>query len=69
VGREVVGLLGVGVLRAVRALAHAKDVLSCDMIKTLELALSKVAALPDAAQEQIGRELLDRIDALGRLRM
>ncbi len=38
------------------------------MVKTLELALSKVAALPDAAQEQIGRELLDRIDALARLR-
>lgn len=38
------------------------------MVKTLELALSKVAALPDAAQEQIGRELLDRIEALARIR-
>ncbi len=37
------------------------------MVKTLELALSKVASLPDAAQEQIGRELLDRLDALARL--
>jgi hypothetical protein len=37
------------------------------MVKTLELALSKVAALSDAAQEQIGRELLDRVDALKRL--
>jgi hypothetical protein len=38
------------------------------MVKTLELALSKVAALPEAAQEQIGRELLDRLDALAALR-
>ena len=38
------------------------------MVKTLELALSKVATLPDAAQEQIGRELLERVDALARLR-
>jgi hypothetical protein len=38
------------------------------MIKTLELALSKAATLPEAAQEQIGRELLERIDALARLR-
>jgi hypothetical protein len=38
------------------------------MVKTLELALSKVADLPEAAQEQIGRELLERIDALARLR-
>lgn len=38
------------------------------MVKTLELALSKVAGLSEAAQEQIGRELLERIDALARLR-
>ncbi len=38
------------------------------MVKTLELALSKAAALPEAAQEQIGRELLERIDALAALR-
>ena len=38
------------------------------MIKTLELALSKAAALAEAAQEQIGRELLERIDALATLR-
>jgi hypothetical protein len=38
------------------------------MVKTLELALSKAAALSDAAQEQIGRELLERIDALAALR-
>ena len=37
------------------------------MVKTLELALSKVSQLPEAAQEQIGRELLDRVDALKRL--
>jgi hypothetical protein len=38
------------------------------MVKTLQLALSKAADLPEAAQEQIGRELLERIDALARLR-
>jgi hypothetical protein len=38
------------------------------MVKTLELAISKASALPDAAQEQLGRELLERIDALARLR-
>ena len=38
------------------------------MVKTLELALSKVAALPEAAQEEIGREILRRIDALEALR-
>ena len=38
------------------------------MVKTLELALSKVAALPEAAQEQLGRELLERIEALKTLR-
>jgi hypothetical protein len=38
------------------------------MIKTLELALAKVAELPEAAQEQIGRELIERVDALTNLR-
>ena len=38
------------------------------MVKTLELAITKAASLPDAAQEQLGRELLERIDALARLR-
>ena len=38
------------------------------MVKTLELALSKVAALTEAAQEQLGRELLERIEALKTLR-
>jgi hypothetical protein len=38
------------------------------MTKTLELALSKAAALPEPAQEQLGRELLERIDILSRLR-
>jgi len=38
------------------------------MVKSLELAISKASALPDAAQEQLGRELLERIDALARLR-
>jgi hypothetical protein len=38
------------------------------MVKTLELAISKAAELPEAAQEQIGRELLERIDTLAELR-
>jgi hypothetical protein len=38
------------------------------MVKSLELALAKAAALPEATQEQIGRELLLRIDALAELR-
>jgi hypothetical protein len=38
------------------------------MVKTLELAMSKAANLPEAAQEQLGRELLERIDALAELR-
>jgi hypothetical protein len=36
--------------------------------KTLELAMAKAASLPDAAQEQIGREVLERIDTLTELR-
>jgi hypothetical protein len=38
------------------------------MMKTLELAIRKAASLPEAAQEQIGRELLERIDTLDELR-
>jgi hypothetical protein len=38
------------------------------MVKTLELAMSKAANLPEAAQEQLGRELLERIDELSELR-
>jgi hypothetical protein len=34
------------------------------MTKTLELALAKAAALPEAAQERIAYELLERIDTL-----
>src|SRR5579859_4142060 len=37
------------------------------MVKTLELAISKAAELPEAAQEQLGRELLERLDALAEL--
>ncbi|SDR61770.1 hypothetical protein SAMN05519103_07611 [Rhizobiales bacterium GAS113] len=36
--------------------------------KTLALAIDKANALPEAAQEQIGRELLERIDSLAGLR-
>ena len=38
------------------------------MVKTLELAISKAATLSDAAQEQLGRELLERIETLAQLR-
>jgi Arc/MetJ-type ribon-helix-helix transcriptional regulator len=38
------------------------------MVKTLELALAKVASLPEATQAQIGRELIERVDELARLR-
>jgi hypothetical protein len=38
------------------------------MVKTLELAMTKAATLPEAAQEQLGRELLERIDTLAKLR-
>jgi hypothetical protein len=36
--------------------------------KALQLAITKAAALTEAAQEQLGRELLDRIDQLNELR-
>jgi flagellin len=39
-----------------------------DMTKTLELALAKAAALPEAAQERIAYELLERIDTLSALK-
>jgi hypothetical protein len=38
------------------------------MVKTLEIAISKVATLPEAAQEQLGCEILDRIETLKILR-
>ena len=38
------------------------------MIKTWEIAISKIAALPEAAREQLGREHLERFDALKNLR-
>jgi len=38
------------------------------MVRALELAMTKAADLPEAAQEQLGRELLERIDNLSSLR-
>ena len=38
------------------------------MTRTLELALAKAAELPDAAQDALGLDLLDRIAALAKLR-
>jgi len=39
-----------------------------NMVKALELAMMRAAALPEAAQEQLGRELLERIARLNELR-
>jgi hypothetical protein len=38
------------------------------MVKIFELAISKAASLSEAAQELLGRELLERIDELAELR-
>ena len=38
------------------------------MTRTLELAIAKASELSEAAQELIGREMLDRIAALAELR-
>ena len=38
------------------------------MTKALQLTMAKAAALPEAAQEQLGREILERIDRLNELR-
>ncbi len=38
------------------------------MVKTLELAITKASGLTEAAQEQLGRELLERIETLEQLR-
>jgi hypothetical protein len=38
------------------------------MTKLLEEALAEVASLPEAAQEQIGRELIGRVERFHRLR-
>jgi hypothetical protein len=38
------------------------------MTTALKLAMTKAADLPEAAQEQLGRELLERIETLTQLR-
>ena len=38
------------------------------MVKTLERAFAEIAELPEAAQEQIGRDLLVRLEKLRKLR-
>jgi hypothetical protein len=38
------------------------------MVKSLELAIAEVVALPDADQEQIGRKLLSHVEKLRLLR-
>jgi hypothetical protein len=38
------------------------------MTKTLEAAIAEVTTLPEAAQEQIGRELLAHVEQVKRLR-
>ncbi|HEY2185870.1 MAG TPA: hypothetical protein VGH39_12805 [Xanthobacteraceae bacterium] len=37
------------------------------MVKILELAIRKASSLPEAAQERLGRELLERIEAFEHL--
>lgn len=44
------------------------DVIDSAMGTALKLAMTKAADLPEAAQEQLGRELLERIQALTQLR-
>ena len=39
------------------------------MVRTLEIAFSKAAELPEAVQEQLGLEILEWIDAIGELRV
>jgi len=52
-----------------RLAAKHKNVISLmNMVKALELAMTKAAALPEAAQEQLGRELLERIERFNKLR-
>jgi hypothetical protein len=55
-------------MRGSEASSQSRDVVQASMVKALELALTKAAALPEAAQEQLGRELLERIDSLALLR-
>jgi hypothetical protein len=38
------------------------------MVRTLEQAIAEVTALPEADQEQIGRQLLSHVEKLRRLR-
>ena len=38
------------------------------MVKTLEQAIAQLSRLPDADQEQIGRELLSHVERLNALR-
>jgi exonuclease VII small subunit len=39
------------------------------MVRTLEQAIAQLARLPDADQEQIGRELLSHVEKLNALRV
>ena len=41
---------------------------TASMVKILEIAISKAASLTEAAQEQLGREILERIETLAQLR-
>jgi len=38
------------------------------MVRTLEQAIAQISRLPDADQEQIGRELLTHVEKLGAIR-
>lgn len=54
--------------RAGGAPGHTNVISLVIMTKALQLAMTKAAALPEAAQEQLGRELLERIERLNELR-
>ena len=52
-----------------RPAAKHKNVISLmNMVKALQLAMMRAAALPEAAQEELGRELLERIAWFNELR-
>ena len=50
------------------AAKHKNVITLMNMVKALQLAMTRAAALPEAAQEQLGRELLERIARFNELR-
>jgi hypothetical protein len=48
--------------------ADSKAGMKFEMVKVLEQAIAEVSALPDADQEQIGRQILSHVEKLRNLR-